>query len=75
MNNILSETIQVNSSMITTAHYFKATRELILKFNNNKQYLYENVPEGTYEGLRTAESKGRYLHRNVIKLFEFKSLS
>lgn len=72
MNNILSETIQVNSSMIKTAKYFKAKRELILKFNNNKQYLYENVPEGTYEGLRAAESKGQFLHRNVIKLFEFK---
>lgn len=74
MTNILNEYIEVNSSMIHTAFYDKQNRNLILTFNDGKKYLYEDVPAGTYEGLRTAESKGRYLHRNVIKLFSFKKV-
>jgi hypothetical protein len=74
MTNILSEYIEVNSSMIQTAFYDKRHRNLILTFNDGNRYLYEDVPSGTYEGLRTAESKGRYLHRNVIKLFSFKKV-
>ena len=74
MTNILNEYIEVNSSMIQTAFYDKRHRNLILTFNDGNRYLYEDVPSGTYEGLRTAESKGRYLHRNVIKLFTFKKV-
>lgn len=74
MTNILNEMIEVNSSMILTAFYDKQNKSLILTFNNGNKYLYEDVPTGTYEGLRTAESKGRYLHRNVIQLFKFKKV-
>jgi hypothetical protein len=74
MTNILNEYIEVNSSMINTAFYDKQHRNLILTFKDGKRYLYEDVPSGTYEGLRAAESKGRYLHRNVIKLFSFKKV-
>lgn len=74
MTNILNEMIEVNSSMVRTAFYDKKNKNLVLTFNNGNRYLYEDVPSGTYEGLRTAESKGRYLHRNVIKLFSFKKV-
>lgn len=39
-------------------------------FANQKGYNYHNVPEGLYDKMIIAESKGKFLHENLRGKFE-----
>jgi hypothetical protein len=50
-----------DSSAVHGADYDPETRTLFLQFaSGEKTYEYPNVPEHIFEGLLTADSKGRY---------------
>lgn len=56
----------VESSMIQAIGYDPETRTLEVIFNNDAKYRYHDVPQEQYEALMNAESKGRYMHGNII---------
>ena len=55
---------------ITENSYDPATKELKVTFHHGKSYTYKNVPEEFADGFRDAESKGKYLHSNIIGKYE-----
>lgn len=65
--NVLT-TLNVDSSMIDKAYYDHGTSELLLQFKNNKsQYVYSDIPGFLFNGLFAAESKGKFIHKNIIR--------
>jgi hypothetical protein len=56
----------VESSMIAAAGYDSGTRTLVVLFNNGKAYQYQDVPPEVYQGLMSAESKGKYMRSEII---------
>lgn len=74
MEKILKEKIDVYSSMVDSVTYTPMKKTLLVKFNSGSKYVYSDVDSGTFEGLRSAVSKGAYLNRNVIRLFSYKKI-
>ena len=70
MNN-LTEYITVESSMIKNIWYKHSLKLLCIEYNSGGNYNYENVPKHVFEGLRSAESKGSFMHHHIISKFEF----
>ena len=50
-------------SAISTAIYEYETYRLKLTFNNGQSYNYTKVPNHVFEGLRTSESKGKFINK------------
>jgi hypothetical protein len=57
---------EVDSSMLLAFRYNAGTQELSVKFNNNTIYIYFDVPPSVVVGLRTAESKGKYMRSAIM---------
>tara|TARA_R110001606_G_scaffold5343_2_gene24696 strand:+ start:484 stop:711 length:228 start_codon:yes stop_codon:yes gene_type:complete len=74
MEKIIKEKIDVFSSMVQSITYTPMKKTLLVKFSSGAKYIYLDVDGGTFEGLRSAVSKGAYLNRNVIRLFSYKKI-
>ena len=72
MNNNLTEFITVNSSVIKNVWYKPSLASLVVDYNNGSSYEYLNVPYFVFEGIRSAESKGRFINKHIKTRFEFK---
>jgi hypothetical protein len=65
--------ITVNSTNIDSVGYNADTQTLTVKFKGSGQiYEYLNVPQTLYEGLMTAESKGKYINDNIRSQFTYR---
>jgi hypothetical protein len=53
------------SSNVAGFCYNATTQVLTVEFNNGNRYDYYEVPEHVYDGMRIAESKGKYLNENI----------
>ena len=63
----------VQSTNILSIGYKADTQTLIVKFRVSGQtYEYLNVPQTLYEGLLTAESKGKYINDNIRSQFNYR---
>ncbi len=63
----------VQSTNILSIGYKADTQTLIVKFRVSGQtYEYLNVPQTLYEGLMTAESKGKYINDNIRSQFNYR---
>jgi len=69
-----STTIRVDSSMIDSATYNHEHNQLLVQFKNNKsKYIYQDIPGFLFHGLFAAESKGKFIHKNIINAgFKYK---
>jgi hypothetical protein len=56
----------VSSSNLASIGYDAESLVLEVEFNNGRVYQYFDVPQGTYDELMGASSKGSYMN-NVIK--------
>lgn len=56
----------VSSSNLASIGYDAESLVLEVEFNNGRVYQYFDVPQGTYDELMSASSKGSYMN-NVIK--------
>jgi hypothetical protein len=66
----------VESSMIASVGYDPEAQELEVEFNNSGQvYVYYEVPKEEYDGLMAAESKGIYMHNNIIDSYGYARVS
>lgn len=69
------ERIPLNSTSMISVGYDMVSRILEVEFVDGEIYQYLEVPEETYQGLLTAESKGRYFNLVIKPLgFEYRQL-
>lgn len=59
------ERTTVSSSNIAAIGYDPDSGVLEIEFTNSAVYSYFGVPLGEFEGLISADSKGKYLHANI----------
>ena len=65
--------MKVQSSTIAEIDREVVNEKLFLKviFTNGREYLYEEVPAEVYEKFLVADSKGKYLHENIIGKYNY----
>jgi hypothetical protein len=68
MRKLIKDRIKVNSAAIKLAEYDYETSELKLTFTNNSEYLYKSVEPFMFEGMRNAESIGRFINKYIKPL-------
>jgi hypothetical protein len=68
MTNLIKDKINVNSAAIKLAEYNYKTNELTLTFINDRQYLYKSVEPFVFEGMRNAESIGKFINTHIKSL-------
>lgn len=73
MNKLVlpKQIVQVNSTAISTAIYEYENYRLKLTFNNGSSYNYTKVPSHVFEGLRTSESKGKFINKYILPVYKF----
>ena len=64
----------VSSSNIAAIGYDEDIQVLELEFTNGSVYQYSSVPPAEHDGIMNADSKGKYLHANIKKLYPFVKL-
>ena len=65
------QTVDVNSIAIDRASYKYEDYRLTLTFNNGGRYNYEGVPNHVFEGLRSSQSKGKFINKYVLPVYTF----
>ena len=65
--------MKVNSSTIADIDREVIDGNIYLKvtFTNGREYLYEGVPATVYESFLLAESKGKFLHENIVDRYNY----
>ena len=73
MNKLIlpMQAVEVNSTAINTAEYEYDSYRLRLTFTNGDAYDYTKVPNFVFEGLRTSESKGKFINKYVLPVYKF----
>lgn len=59
----------VNSSMLASIGYDKATQTLELEFTSGEVWQYMDVPNEEFEALMNAPSHGGYARQNIIEAY------
>ena len=59
------ERIPVQSSNLASVGYDATSSTLEIEFHSGGIYQYDGVPKEIYDGLLSADSKGKYFHRNI----------
>lgn len=73
MNRLVlpKQIVQVNSTAISTAIYEYETYRLKLTFNKGNSYNYTKVPNHVFEGLRTSQSKGKFINKYILPVYKY----
>ncbi len=66
--------IFLKSSHIISTGYDSASRVLYIKFKGNRVYRYSDVPPSLFEAFLSAESHGKFAHKNIYRSFRYESL-
>ena len=76
MNKLIlpQQAVNVNSTAIDSAGYMYDTYTMRLTFKNGDKYDYTKVPNHVFEGLRTSESKGKFINKYILKRYSFKQV-
>ena len=76
MNKLIlpQQAVNVNSTAISTAAYEYDTYSLRLTYQNGSSYDYRKVPNHVFEGLRTSESKGKFINKYILRRYSFKAV-
>ena len=61
----------LESEMLVAAGYDPRSRILQVIFRTGETYRYKRVPAYEYDGLMSAESKGRYMHKHIIGHYDY----
>lgn len=64
--------IQVDSSNVSTVAYEDGY--LFVRFKGGTHYKYKDVPQGVFNNLLQAESKGKFLNAEIKGKFDFERL-
>jgi hypothetical protein len=74
MNKLIlpQQTVSVNSTAITTASYEYDSYNLNLTYVNGASYDYRAVPNHVFEGLRTSQSKGKFINKYILSRYSYR---
>lgn len=61
----------VESSNVAAIGYHGESETLQIEFNNGSVYQYFDVPQHTFDGLKDAASKGKYLNAHVKGYYRY----
>ena len=70
MRRIKFEIIEEDSSAIISMRYFREKRQLLVKFNNDTNYLYEGVPVRLFQKMRNCYSIGKFYNKYIKNNFK-----
>jgi lysyl-tRNA synthetase class 2 len=59
------------STVIRTYEYDPARQELSIAFSSGRRYVYLNVPESIFRGMKGAFSKGEFFNAHIRERFRF----
>jgi hypothetical protein len=62
------------STNVARIGYDAATLTLAIEFRNGSQYQYFDVPQHIFDGLRQADSVGKYINTQIKGVFRFARL-
>jgi hypothetical protein len=65
---------EIKSSNIKKTEYDTETKKLVVDFNNDTRYEYEDVPHQMYTKFRSAESQGKFFIAEISKKYKYKKL-
>ena len=65
----------VDSDMLLAAGYDEKSHSLFAEFRTGETYRYKNVPSFIYQGLMDADSKGRFMHKYVLRRYDYDRVS
>ena len=65
---------EVKSSNIRKTEYDTETKKMLVEFNNNLQYEYDEVPHQIYTKFRNAESQGKFFVTEISKKYKYKKV-
>lgn len=68
------ERVSVESSSLLTVGFAREARVLEIEFRSGAAYRYLDVPPAVFEGLKKAESKGRYFANFIRGKYEFQRI-
>jgi len=73
MNRLIlpQQAVNVNSTAIDTAEYEYDSYKLRLTFKNGSSYDYTKVPNHVFEGLRSSQSKGKFINKYILQSYSF----
>ena len=74
MRKINIETLSVDSSAIQSMRYFRKERSLVVKFQNDDNYLYQNVPVRLFQKMRNSYSIGKFFNKYIKNNFQLGQL-
>ena len=69
MRKIKYDFITVDSSAIQSMRYYKDQRNLLVKFQNDTNYLYKDVPVKMFQKLRNSYSIGKFFNKHIKNNF------
>ena len=65
---------EIKSSNIKRTEYDTETKKLVVEFNNNLKYEYDEVPHQIYTKFRKSDSQGKFFTTDIAKKFKYKKL-
>jgi hypothetical protein len=68
------EWIKVDSSSLSRIKYNENTRILEIEFKGGRLYQYFDVPFQIFEGLRSADSHGKYFNKLIKDRYHYKQV-
>jgi len=71
MIKLNKETLEVNSMAIKKVKYDYQLNKLRLTFVNGRKYDYFNVPLDKFLSMKYAESIGKFIHKHILKQYNF----
>ena len=69
MRKVKYDFITVNSSAIQSMRYYKEQRNLLVKFQNDTNYLYKDIPVRLFQKLRNSYSIGKFFNKHIKNNF------
>lgn len=69
MRKIKYDFITVDSSAIQSMRYYKEQRNLLVKFQNDTNYLYKDIPVKMFQKLRNSYSIGKFFNKHIKNNF------
>jgi hypothetical protein len=68
------ERVPVSSSNLCSIGYEADSQVLEVEFNGGRLYQYSGVPGGEFDGLMSADSKGKYFNANIKNRYPYSQL-
>jgi hypothetical protein len=69
MRKIKYDFITVDSTAIQSMRYYKEQRNLLVKFQNDTNYLYKDIPVRLFQKMRNSYSIGKFFNKHIKNNF------